>query len=80
VAETTLPNRKKLRKCQTTQFVREWLLDQRKAFVDNVLLKDEQISVGAYLDRCVCRRRFICADNKTAEDSGPVLVMFYSDN
>jgi len=52
VAEITLPNGKKRRKRSKQQkVVKEWLLDQRKAVVDNIFLNDERITVADYLDR-----------------------------
>jgi len=52
VAEITLPNGKKRRKrSKQQQVVKKWLLDQRKAVIDNVFLNDERITVADYLDR-----------------------------
>ncbi|MGB3713862.1 MAG: site-specific integrase [Candidatus Promineifilaceae bacterium] len=51
VAEITLPNgRKRRKRSRQQQVVQDWLLDQRKAVVDNVFLVDERITVGDYLD------------------------------
>jgi len=51
-ADVTLPNgKRKSKRSKSQQVVKDWLLEQRKAQKDNLLLKDEKITVGEYLDR-----------------------------
>ena len=51
-ADITLPDgRRKRKRSKSQKVVREWLLAQREAIRDNLLIQDENITVEIYLDR-----------------------------
>jgi Phage integrase, N-terminal SAM-like domain len=54
VGEITLPSGKKKRKRSKNQkVVREWLLKQREAVRDNLVVADDRLTLGEFLDRYV---------------------------
>jgi integrase len=70
-AKITLPDgQTKRKRARSQQIVRDWLLEQRKAVKENLLLKDEQITLGAYLDRFM--------DDVAAHTLAPSTIRSYS--